>query len=107
MKERFTAIFKSKTRDEWTAHLRRDRRLRGAGAVALGGARAPAQRGPLDLHRGRRRRAAGPRAPLLPHAVGRVEAAVAAGSRHGVGARANGAWTRGIVAKLRESGALS
>ena len=71
-------------------HLRRDRRLRGARAVGLGGARAPAQRGPLDLHRGRRRRAAGPGAPLLPDAVGGVEAAVAAGSRHGVGARRMG-----------------
>ena len=87
-------------------HLRRHRRLRGARAVALGGARAPAQRGPLDLHRGRRRRAAGTGAPLLPHAVGRVEAASPPGADTVSGLVEWGV-DEGVVAKLRESGALS
>ena len=74
--------------------LRRDRRLRGARAVALGGARAPAQRGPLDLHRGRRRRAAGAGAPLLPDAVGRVEAARRRPGPTPSRGSSSGAWTR-------------
>ena len=49
--------------------LRRHRRLRGAGPVAVGGAPASPQRGPLDLRRGRWRRAAGAGATVLAHAV--------------------------------------
>ncbi len=83
--------------------LRRERRLRGARAVPLGGARAPAQRGPLDLHRGGRRRAAGAGAPILQDAVGGVEAAVAAGGGHrvGVGRVGSGRGRRGQAPRVR------
>ena len=87
MKERFAADLQDQDAGRVVGRLRRDRRLRGPRALAVGGARAPAQRGALDLHRGRRRRAAGAGAALLQDAVGGVEAAVAARGRHRVGAR--------------------
>jgi hypothetical protein len=79
MKERFAAVFATKTRDEWDRHLRRDRRLRRAGPLALGGASPSAQPGPVDLRRGRRRRAAGAGATVQPHALVHQPPALAAG----------------------------
>ena len=87
MKERFAAVFKTKTRDEWTELFDGTDACVGARPVPVGGAPAPAQRRPVHLHRGRRGRAAGAGAAVLPDAVCGVEAAVAAGGRHGLGAR--------------------
>ncbi len=88
--------FRTRWRDQWPAmkvrfgrglqvqdprrvvgHLRGLRRLRRAGVGAMGGAPPPAQRGPLDLRRGRWRRAAGAGASLLAHAVVDLLAALA------------------------------
>ena len=74
--------------------LRRDRCLRRARAVAVGGAPAPPQRRPVDLHRGRRGGAAGAGAAVLADAVGRVEGPVTARAPTPWRAWSNGAWTR-------------
>ena len=70
MKERFAAIFATQDPGRVGGRLRRDRRLRGAGAVAGRGARPPPQPVPGDLHRGGRRRPArpGPPVPVAPRA---------------------------------------
>ena len=49
MKERVGAIFRTKTRDDWTAIFGPRRRVRGAGAATDRGARAPAQRRPRGV----------------------------------------------------------
>ena len=67
MKERFAAIFATRTRDRVGGRLRRDRRLCGTRAVAGRGTRPPAQPGPGDLHRGRRGRPAGTGATVRGH----------------------------------------
>ena len=64
MKERFAAVFATKTRAEWEVGLRGHRRLRRAGALADRGARASPQPVPRHVHRGGRRRPAVPGAPL-------------------------------------------
>ena len=46
MKERFAAIFRTRTRDEWAEAFAGTGRLRRSGAVALGGAHRPPQRAP-------------------------------------------------------------
>ncbi len=85
MKARFTEIFKSKTREEWT------KIFEGTDACV-----APVL-SPWEAHlhphnvargdlRGRRGSgAAGPGAPLLAHALGHLLAALPSGRRHGVG----------------------
>ena len=67
MKERFAALFATKTRDEWEVGLRGERRLRGPGALPVGGARpspharsgAPSPRWPAWSSRPRRPRFVG------------------------------------------------
>ena len=60
-------------------HLRRDRRLRGAGALALGGPRAPPQPAAGHLRRGRGGHPARPRPPLQPDPGSRPRPAPVAG----------------------------
>ena len=107
MKERFAAVFRTKTRDEWTAVFDGTDACVVARAVAVGGAPAPAQRGAVDLRRGRRggaarRRRRGSRGrprpcrrPPSPPGADTVAGLL----EWGVDEEA--------VAKLRESGALS
>ena len=45
------ARFRTRTRDEWTARLRRHRRVRGARTLAARGPGPPAPGGPRHLHR--------------------------------------------------------
>ena len=74
MKERFAAVFRHPDPPGVDRHLRRDRRLRGTGAVTVGGARASPQPAPGDLRRGRRgdpARSGAPRFSRTPGAVQR------------------------------------
>ncbi len=68
MKERFAAIFRTRTRDEWTDGVRRAGRLWRPSALALGGAHRPPQRPPPDVRRSRGRGPARSRAPFQPDA---------------------------------------
>ena len=74
--------------------LRRDRRLRDARPLAVGGAPASAQRGSLHLRGGCGSGAAGAGATFLPDAVLGIPAAVARGSGHRVGSARVGSGRR-------------
>ena len=87
--------------------VRRHRRLRRPRALAVGGAPAPAQRGPLDLRRGRRGRAAGAGAPVLPDAVGACRRPPSPPGADTVSGLVEWGVDEDVVTKLRESGALS
>ena len=91
---RFAARLQDQDAGRVDGGVRRDRCVRRARAVAVGGAPAPPQRRAVDLHRGRRGGAAGAGATVLADAVGRV-----ARPRHRPGptpwrASSNGASTR-------------
>ena len=85
MKERFAAVFRTRTPRRMGRGLRRDRRLWRTGFVPLGGAHPPPQRAPRHIRRSRGRRAAGPRAQLQPDAGRRPQATVGRGSRRARG----------------------
>ena len=67
IRERFTAKFAERRRDEWHAALRRLRLLRRPGPLDAGGPRGRPQPRPRHLRRGRRHAAAGPGAALQRH----------------------------------------
>ena len=60
--------FRTRTRDEWTAHFEDTDACVAPILELRRGARAPARRGPRHLRRARGRRPAGPGAALLAHA---------------------------------------
>ncbi len=76
MKQRFAAIFRTRTRDEWADIVRREGRVRRAGALALGGPHQLAQRPSGHIRRRRRRGAARSRAPVQPDSCRGAQAPV-------------------------------
>ena len=107
MKERFAAVFQTKTRDEWTAIFDGTDACVAPVLSPVGGAPAPAQRRPLDLRRGRRRRAAGAGAPVLPQTPSAVSRPPSPPGADTVSGLVEWGVDEDVVAKLRESGALS
>ena len=106
MKERFAAVFNGKTRDEWSAIFEGTDACVGAGALPVGGAHAPPQRGAFDLRRGRRGDAAGSGTAVLANTIGRVKPPSPPGADT-VSGLVEWGIAEDVVSKLRQSGALS
>ncbi len=106
MKERFAAVFAHQDARRVDSHLRRDRRLRGAGALAVGGAPAPAQRGPSTFVEvdGAVQPAPAPRFCRTPSAISKPPSHPGADTVSGL---VEWGIDEGTVSKLRETGALA